>query len=170
MSWLGNPSFAQTSLPFDRLGLRSISRYYWLTSPLSFMTFFRLDIVSKVILEFCISTWGVNMFTMNSNVSFGENISCFVTNLFSSISFRSRMSLTRQRRRLTYEIMIFTKRRPAVDSCSWSRLSRNMRAVESGVLNSWEIVIWSLTSKALRCFDSRTWLSSFRESIWWVMS
>ena len=75
-------------------------------------------------------------------VSLGENTSFLGTNLFSSMSLRSRMSLTRQRSKLIDEIIILMRCIAWVVNCSLSKLSRNMSELASGVLNSCEIVIW----------------------------
>ena len=108
------------------------------------------------IFEFCISTCGVNMLIMNSRVSLGENTSYLFTNLPSSMSFWSSISFTKLSSRLTCEIIILTSRRPDEDNFSVRRLSMNMSTVVRGVLNSWEIVIWSFTSDWFLVFDTCT--------------
>ena len=92
--------------------------------------------VRNSIFVFCMSACELNMTTRNSRVLRGEKISYLTMNLPSSINFRSRMSFTRQRSRLIYEVIIWSMRRPYAESYSMSRLSRNMRLEVSGFLNS----------------------------------
>ena len=81
------------------------------------------------------------MFVMKLKVSRGLNTSFFGTNLFSSMSFRSRMSLTRQRSRLIWVMMILMKCMAFVVMCSFRRPWSSMSELARGVLNSCEIVI-----------------------------
>ena len=97
--------------------------------------------VRNSIFVFCMSACELNMATRNSRVLRGENISYLTMNLPSSINFRSKMSFTRQRSRLIYEMIIWSMLRPYVESYSINRLSRNMRLEVSGFLNSCVIFI-----------------------------
>ena len=76
------------------------------------------------------------MLVINANVSLGEKISFLDTNLFSSRSLISKISLTKLNKRLIYDIIIFTSLSPDADKSSVKRLSMNIRVVARGVRNS----------------------------------
>ena len=76
------------------------------------------------------------MLLMNLNVSLGWKGSIFGVKIFSSISFRSRMSFTRHRSRLICEMIIYRKLLAWALMLSLSRRSRNISVEVSGVRNS----------------------------------
>ena len=74
------------------------------------------------------------------NVSTGLNISCFVKNYPYSIILRSKISLTRHSSRFIYAITIKIIFRDPSMKIEGSKLSRNIRLEERGVLNSCDSV------------------------------
>ena len=80
------------------------------------------------------------MSMMNLRVSVGLNFVMCLVNLPYSIILRSRMSLTRQIRRLIYEMTVKIMLRCAYSTDIISKLCISIREDERGVLNSWETV------------------------------